>query len=126
MVRRMRARLQRFLPIVLVALAMQVLAPIAASWASLAVADPLQDAAICHNAGPGTGPDDQSGAPAAHAGSCSICCLAQAAASFEAPQAGFAIPIRHAERVAWREMAAPVIVCRDGSSAQARAPPRLT
>ena len=42
MVRRMRARLQKFLPIVLLALAMQVLAPIAACWAAgQAVADPL-------------------------------------------------------------------------------------
>jgi hypothetical protein len=124
----MRARLQRFLPIVLIALAMQVLAPIAACWAAgLAVADPLQTAAICHNAGAAVaGLDDQSGAPAAHAGSCSICCLAQASASLDAPQASLAIPLRHAERVAWRDAAAPVVASRSGSNAKARAPPHLT
>src|SRR5215510_14814983 len=80
MVRRMRARLQKFLPIVLIALAMQVLAPIAACWAAgQAVADPLQTAVICHSASEqGVGLDDQTGAPAAHAGACALCCLAQA------------------------------------------------
>jgi hypothetical protein len=75
MVRRMRARLQKFLPLVLLALAMQVLAPIAACWAaSSAASDPLQSAVICHTsdaAAPGAG--DQTGGPAAHAGSCAIC-----------------------------------------------------
>ncbi len=124
----MRARLQRFLPIVLIALAMQVLAPIAACWAAgLAVADPLQAVAICHDtAGANPGLDDRSGAPAAHAGSCSICCLAQATATLDAPQPAFAVPFRHAERVAWHDRAASIVVSRGGSNAKARAPPHLT
>jgi hypothetical protein len=128
MVRRMRVRLQKFLPVVLIALAMQVLAPIAACWAAgIATGDPLQTAAICHNAGPaGTGQDDQSGAPAAHTGSCSICCLAQASASLDSPQAAFSIPLRHAERVVWHDWAASVVAKRGGSNAKARAPPHLT
>ena len=79
----MRARLQKYLPIVLIALAMQVLAPIAACWAAgAALADPLQNAAICHDGGTaGAGQDDRSGPPTSHAGSCSICCLAQASSS---------------------------------------------
>lgn len=121
----MRSRLQKFLPIVLIALAMQVLAPIVACWASgFAVADPLQNAVICHDSGAsGLGLDDQTGAPAAHAGSCSICCLAQANASFDAPQATFATPFRHAERVVWHDAQSALVASHRGLNARARAPP---
>jgi len=119
----MRARLQKFLPIVLIALAMQVLAPIAACWAAGFVAvDPLQNAVICHDAGTSGGLDDQS-VPGSHAGACSICCLAQASASLDAPQVGFAIPARHMARVVWHDTTASVVTRYGGSNAQARAPP---
>lgn len=120
----MRTRLQKFLPIVLIALAMQVLAPIAACWAAgLAAADPLQNVAICHSAGPS---GDQDGVPGAHAGSCSLCCLAHAAPSFDARQVNFAVPFRHAERVVWHEANASVVAFHGTANAQARGPPHLT
>jgi hypothetical protein len=124
----MRARLQKFLPVVLIALAMQVLAPIAACWAAgLAVSDPLQNAAICHsNGASGPGLSDETGAPGAQAGSCSICCLAQASASLDAPQGILSTPFRHAERVAWHDTAKVIVASRSGSNAQARAPPQLS
>ncbi|WGD56321.1 DUF2946 family protein [Bradyrhizobium sp. CB1650] len=124
----MRARLQKFLPIVLIALVMQVLAPIAACWAAgQAVADPLQSAVICHSTSEqGAGLDDQSGAPAAHAGACALCCLAQANASLDSPlQATLSIPFRYAESVAWHAAADHAATPHRGSSAQARAPPQL-
>jgi hypothetical protein len=129
MVRRMRARLQKFLPIVLIALAMQVLAPIAACWAAgQAVADPLQTAVICHSASEqGVGLDDQTGAPTAHAGACALCCLAQASASLDSPtQTTFFIPFRHAEGLVWHDAADRVAASHRGSSTQARAPPRFS
>jgi hypothetical protein len=44
----MRRRLRKFLPIVLLALTVQILAPIAACWApSIAGSDPLHAAIIC-------------------------------------------------------------------------------
>jgi hypothetical protein len=120
----MRARLQEFLPIVLIALAMQVLAPIAACWAAgFVAADPLQNAAICHDAGtPGGGLDDQ-GAPGSHTGTCSICCLAQASASLDAPQVSFATPVRQIALVVWHDTTTHVVTRYGGSNAQARAPP---
>jgi hypothetical protein len=123
----MRARLQRFLPIVLLALAMQVLAPIAACWAAgQAVADPFSAGVICHSASDEGGPNDQ-GAPSGHPGTCAFCCLAQANASFDSPpQATVSIPLRHAERVVWHAAEAGVVIARSGSNAQARAPPHLT
>ncbi|MHB0768077.1 DUF2946 family protein [Bradyrhizobium sp. 5.13L] len=124
----MRARLQKFLPLVLLALAMQVLAPIAACLAaSQAAADPLSVAVICHS-GSGQGDlDDRTGTPTAHAGACALCCLAQANASLDSPTyAALAIPVRHAERVVWRPALASAIAAYKGSSAQARAPPRFS
>ncbi|MGY8664879.1 DUF2946 family protein [Bradyrhizobium sp. UFLA05-109] len=128
MVRRMRARLHKYLPLVLIALAMQVLAPIAACWAAgVAVADPLQSAVICHaNGGSGAGIDDRTGALGSHSGACSLCCLAQASASLDAPQTVFATSLRSAECVVWHDGADRVAVPRGGSNAQARAPPRFS
>ncbi|WP_449381655.1 DUF2946 family protein [Bradyrhizobium sp. UFLA05-112] len=124
----MRARLQKYLPLVLIALAMQVLAPIAACWAAgVAVADPLQNGVICHaNGGSGAGIDDRTSLPDSHPGACSLCCLAQASASLDAPQAVFATPVRPAECVAWHDAADRVAVPHGASSAQARAPPQFS
>ena len=124
----MHARLQKFLPLVLLALVMQVLAPIAACWATgRAVADPLSAAVICHSASEQGGFDDRTGTPTAHAGACALCCLAQAGASLDSPtHAGLSIPFRHAERVVWQPADASAIAAPKGSSAQARAPPQFS
>ncbi len=123
----MRARLQRFLPIVLLALAMQVLAPIAACLAAgQAAADPLSAGVICHSTGELGGLNDQTGTPA-HAGACALCCLAQANASLDSPpQAALAIPFRHAERVMWHAADLSAVPVHTGSNARARAPPRFS
>ncbi|WP_441236492.1 DUF2946 domain-containing protein [Bradyrhizobium sp. 930_D9_N1_4] len=124
----MRARLQRFLPLVLLALAMQVLAPIAACLAaSQAVADPLSAAVICHSASEQGGLNDQTGTPTAHGAACALCCLAQASASLDSPpHAAFAIPFRHAVRVAWHAADVSAAAAHKSPSAQARAPPRFS
>lgn len=124
----MRARLQKFLPLVLLALAMQVLAPIAACLAAgQAVADPLSAAVICHAASEQGGPTDQSGAPTAHGAACALCCLAQASATLDSPlHAALAIPLRHVERVVWHVADASAVAAHKGTSAQARAPPQFS
>jgi hypothetical protein len=120
----MRRRLQKFLPIVLVALAVQILAPIAACWAAaVAASDPLQTAAICHDAAGGAGQGDQDGQHQAHDGACAICCLAQAAGSFTPPETAFAAFVRPVGRIVWSDTIPDLSVSRSGSNAQARAPP---
>lgn len=128
MVRRMHARLQKFLPIVLLALVMQVLAPIAACLAAgQAIADPLSAGIICHSGVEQGGLNDRSGSPTAHVGACALCCLAQAGASLDSPpQVALAIPVRLAERVVWRDANPSSLSTRRDSSAQARAPPRFS
>ena len=122
----MRERLNRLLPIVLVALAVQILAPIAAAWAvAKAAADPLQSAEICHSTpGATSGQGDQSGGQPVHDGACAICYIVQANASVDTPQqTAFAVPCRQTTRVAWTFAAPDQSRSRSGSNTQARAPP---
>jgi hypothetical protein len=121
-----RQRLQKFLPIVLIALMVQILAPIGATWAAaMAAGDPLGAAAICHSdpAVPAS-QGDQSGSHRAHDGACSVCCAAQAGASLDTPKAGSAVvPYQAAARVIWHDEALGLSSARAGSNAQARGPP---
>jgi hypothetical protein len=125
----MRRRLQKFLPIVLIALVVQILAPIAACWAAgIAASDPLGSAVICHDHSAAVpGESDQGGDHRAHNGACSICCVAQAAAAIDTPQqAAVTAPYRLPARVVWREQAVEQPGARAGSNAQARAPPSIS
>jgi len=125
----MRRRLRKFLPIVMIALMVQILAPIAACWAAgIAVSDPLAAAFICHdNSGQASNRgSDQTGGHQAHDGSCSLCCAAHAAASADTPQATVAAPLRYALRVLWHDAAVTLPAARAGSHAQARAPPSIS
>jgi Protein of unknown function (DUF2946) len=124
----MRRRLRKFLPIVLIALTAQILAPIGACWAaSIAAADPLQAAVICHGAAvPGPGQADQTGQPRTHDGACSLCCAVHAGASIDTPQTAFIALYRLPERVVWLERSPDLFGSRAGFHAQARAPPQMT
>jgi Protein of unknown function (DUF2946) len=129
----MRRRLQKFLPIVLIALVVQILAPIAACWAaSIAASDPLGtalgSAVICHDNSAATpAQSDQGDDHRAHNGACSICCIAQAAVAIDtSPQAAVTAPYRLPARVVWRGQAPERPGARTGSNTQARAPPSLT
>jgi hypothetical protein len=120
------ARYKKFLPIVLVALAMQILAPIAVAWAAAtAQSDPLQSAEICH-AIPGAKSGPSGGQPG-YDGACAICCVVQASASIDAPQqTALAVPYRQATRAVWTIVAFHLSSSRAGAHTQARAPPLPT
>ena len=124
----MRRRLKNFLPIVLIALVVQIFAPIGACWAaSIAASDPLAAAVICHgNAAPGAGQNDQTG-HRAHDGCCSVCSVLQTGAPVDVPQTAEAIGIiGQTERVVWVEFTPERFGSRAGSHAQARAPPAIS
>lgn len=124
----MRRRLRKFLPIVLIALVVQILAPIAACWAAtITASDPLRSAAICHDSGASTSnQSDQTGQPPAHDGCCSVCSVAHAGAPVDTPQTAVTMPYRDPARVVWLDLALDLFGSRTGSHAQARAPPPLT
>lgn len=124
----MRRRLQKFLPIVLIALLVQIFAPIAATWAaSIAASDPLAASVICHgNTGP-AGQTDPNGQPRAHDGCCSVCSVVHTGAPIDTPQAASAaIPYLQSQRVVWLDRAPDLFGSRTGSHAQARAPPSIS
>jgi hypothetical protein len=123
----MRRRLWRFFPIVLLALTVQILAPIGACFAaSIAASDPLHASAICSGVAPAAGQADQTGQPRAHDGACSLCCVVHAGASIDIPHTAVATLYRQPERVVWLDRAPDLFGSRTGSHAQARAPPPLT
>ena len=124
----MRARLKNFLPIVLIALMVQIFAPIGACWAaSIAASDPLAAAVICHgNADASTGQSDQTGRRA-HDGCCSVCSVLHTGAPVDVPQIANAVIFeRQHARVVWVEFTTDRFRSRAGSHAQARAPPSIS
>src|ERR1700761_3620697 len=101
----MRRRLLKYLPIVVIALMVQILAPIAACRAaSIAASDPLDAVFICHDGAAATGQsdhsDDPSGSHSHDCGSCLLCGL-HGQALVDPPHVAVAAPIRHANRVSW-------------------------
>lgn len=128
----MRRRLRKFLPIVLIALVVQILAPIAACWAAVvAASDPLYAAEICHDSAGSAA--SQTGNPAGqtgdhvHDGVCCLSCAAHTAASLDSPQpTTVAAPYRQPERVVWQDRALHLSDSRAGSNAQARGPPSVS
>jgi hypothetical protein len=120
--------LKNFLPIVLIALAVQIFAPVGACWAaSIAGSDPLAGAVICHgNGAPGEGQTDQAG-HRAHDGCCSVCSVLQTGAPVDTPQIAAAMAIeRDHARVVWIAFTPDRFASRAGSHAQARAPPAIS
>ncbi len=124
----MRKRLKNFLPIVLLALVVQIFAPIGACWAaSIAASDPLAGAVICHGNGASqNGQSDQTN-HRAHNGCCSVCSVLQTGAPVDVPEIAAAIIFdRHAEHVVWIEFTPEPFASRAGSHEQARAPPSIS
>ena len=123
-----RQRIAWFLPAVLVALVLQILAPIAASSVvAAALADPLQGIEICHGA-----PESESRSSDRDSGhhasiDCLSCCLLHAGGALDTPAAAFAIvPPRLIMEVVWRGAPLDLACARICASARARAPPPLS
>ena len=128
----MRRRLRKFLPIVLLALVVQILAPIAACWAAgIAVSDPLVTAAICHDSAVSSSDSgsqtDQGGSLHIHDGICCLICSSHVGASLDAPpQPSIGAVFQRSERVVWQRFAPELVGSLSGSLPQARAPPALS
>jgi hypothetical protein len=124
-----RRRLQSWLPIALLALLLQIAAPIGAAWfAAAAFADPLRGTEICHSdpdAAPV--PNDQGGDQRACGIDCLICCVLHAGGALDAPRApALVVPRLAISRMAWLGDALILARAQSGSNAWARAPPLLS
>jgi hypothetical protein len=126
---RMRPRLENLIPILLLAVLVQLFAPIAAFRAvAYAANDPLYMASIC------TGMTSATDVPAtppgtAHShGDCAFCPGSHGggANALDPPRPLFVSLQRSYQLISWLEAADPVAAIRAGSNTQARAPPLLT
>jgi Protein of unknown function (DUF2946) len=124
----MRARLKLFLPIVLLALVVQIFAPIGACWAaSIAASDPLAAAVICHGNGASPNGSSNDAGHRAHDGCCSVCSVLQTGAPVDVPTIAAAVILDPlAAPVVWANFAPVRFASRAGSHAQARAPPTIS
>jgi hypothetical protein len=124
----MHRRLKNLLPIVLIALAVQIVAPIAACWAAvIAASDPLSAAVICHGKGGAAGAASQDGAPGVQRGCCALCGVLHSGAPVEPPRTAATFTFdRQVTSVVWHELALEPVTSRAGSPEQARAPPPMT
>lgn len=125
----MRRRLGVFIPIVMLAILVQIFAPVAAfRLVANAVSDPLSMGPICSEmmspaADPLTDPLQKS-----HGGCCVFCAAGHSVvtAAVDPPPFVFVVLQRQFQRVSWLEAANLTTIVRIGSNAQARAPPQLT
>jgi len=123
----MRRRLELLIPIVLLAILVQLFAPIAAFRAfANAASDPFSMASIC--SGMGAAADEGQTAPAKtqhHDGDCCAFCSGGhgGATALAPPPPIFVTLQRRYQRLSWLEAAEPMPAARVGSNAQARAPP---
>jgi hypothetical protein len=125
----MRRRLEAFIPIVLLAIVVQLLAPIAAfRVVANAVSDPLYMASICSEMTSAQDASSTAPAPMQHGAKCCAFCGVGhgGAVALDPPPLVFVALQRQYQLVAWLEPADPVAVARVGSNAQARAPPSVS
>jgi hypothetical protein len=119
-------RLELFIPIVLLAVLVQLIAPIAAfRVVAYATSDPLYLASICTDT---TSFSDTQTAPAKtqhnHGKCCAFCGAGHGGTvAVNSPPLIFVTLQREYQRISWLEAAEPVATVRVGSNAQARAPP---
>jgi hypothetical protein len=130
-----RSRLEIFIPIVLLAVLVQLLAPIAAfRVVAYATTDPLYLASICSDM---TSSSDTQTAPSktfptktpphSHADCCAFCGAGHGgAAALNPPPLIFVQLQRQYQRVSWLEAADTMPAVRAGSNTQARAPPSIS
>jgi DUF2946 family protein len=124
-----RRRLEIFIPIVLLAVLVQLFAPIAAfRVVAYATTDPLYLASICSDM---TSSSDTQTAPAktphSHADCCAFCGAGHGGSvAVDPPPLVFVQLQRQYQRVSWLEAAGPMPTVRIGSNTQARAPPSIS
>jgi Protein of unknown function (DUF2946) len=122
-------RLELYIPIVFLAVLVQLLAPIAAfRVVAYAVSDPLYMASIC--SGMTSSSDARTDHPAqtqhSHGDCCTFCVGGYGGAiTVDPPPLVFVILQRQYQRIFWLEAAVSKPAIRVGSNAQARAPPSL-
>lgn len=121
----MRSRLGHLVPIVMIAVLVQLFAPIAMMRvAAAAVSDPLSGVVICAGGHDGNLPDN---APAAgHVACCPLCAIAHVAPTLDHPVPTHVAIQRIYQRVVWLESRTPFRSRGIADRPHARGPPSLS
>ncbi len=125
----MRRRLEAFIPIVVLAVLVQLMAPIAAfRVVAYATTDPLYLASICSGmASASETPTDPANTQHHHGDCCAFCVGSHGGAvAVDPPPLIFVSLQRHYQQILWLEAAEAMAVFRVGSNSQARAPPSIS
>ena len=123
----MRRRLEAFIPIVMLAVLVQLMAPIAAfRVVAYATTDPLYLASLCSGM-PSASETDPARTRHQHGDCCAFCVGSHSGAVAVDPPLPIFVSLQRSYRqISWLEAAEAVPVFRAGSNAQARAPPPST
>jgi hypothetical protein len=124
----MRRRLEAFIPILLLAVVVQLMAPIAAfRVVAYAATDPLYMASICSGMTSGDAQTSPSKTGHSQGGCCAFCAAGHGGGvAIDPPPVIFVTLQRLYQQVSWLEAADPMPSVRVGSNAQARAPPSVS
>ena len=125
----MRRRLEAFIPIVMLAVLVQLMAPIAAfRVVAYATTDPLYLASLCSGmASASETPSDPASTQHQHGDCCAFCVGSHGGAvAADPPPPIFVSLQRSYQQISWLEAAEAMPVFRVGSNAQARAPPSIS
>lgn len=122
----MRPRLETILPVAILAVTLQAIAPLLAFLTVAVAVDPLRHAALCSElASSETVSGPTSPASPSHGATCCTTCgaLAAGAAFVNPPSIGFPFYPREFQPIGWQLTADPVLSDRAAFHAKARAPP---
>jgi Protein of unknown function (DUF2946) len=125
----MRRRLEVFIPIVVLAVLVQLMAPIAAfRVVAYATTDPLYLASLCSQmTSASETPADPAKTQHQHGDCCAFCVGSHGGAvAVDPPPLTFASLQRQYQQISWLEATEAMPVFRVGSNAQARAPPSFS
>src|SRR5262245_47952621 len=125
----MGRRLEVFIPIVLISIMVQLLAPIGAFRAvAHAVSDPLYMATICSGMASSQDASQTTTVKPQHgANCCGFCGVSYGGAvAVDPPPLIFVVLQQQYRLIAWLEATEPMPLARVGSNAQARAPPAFS
>ena len=121
----MRRQMGKFLPVVMIAIWVQLFAPIGAYWTMAATMDPFALAPICAPSLAGkSGPATPAGQQQSHPDCCQLCVVTHSgAAPLPSPEPIVATIVRSPQQIAWLDQRFDLPSGQRGSHAQARAPP---
>jgi len=124
----MSGRLQALIPVILLAVMVQLFAPITAFRAvAQAVSDPLYMATICSGmASPQDGSQTSPVKPQHSANCCGFCSVSHGGVAVDPLPLIFVVLQRQYQLITWLEATHPIPPVRAGRHAQARAPPSFS